>query len=107
MTDIIIPEEITLPLFVTLGVANWNFNSIGLDEMDFRKYSSRPEEKIMILETEITLKLPQDIDAKGQILSSLEKEKAGIRVKFHMRLKRVQDKIDNLLAIEHRAGMND
>lgn len=102
MTGIIIPEEITLPLFVTLGVVGWNFNSIRLDGNDFRKYSSAPEERIMILETEITLKLPQDIDAKGQMLGSLEKAKSSINAEYHMKLKKVQDKIDNLLTIEHQ-----
>lgn len=102
MSEIKIPKEVTLPLFVTLGVAGWNFNEIGLDGSDFRNYSSSPEDKIMLLKTEITLVLPQDIDIKGQILGSLEKVKARVLAENHSKLKRVQDKIDNLLAIEHQ-----
>ena len=103
MTELKIPKEVKLPIFVTIGVASWNFNKIGLDGSDFRKYSSNPEDKIMLLETEIHLILPREIDAKAQILGSLEKTKARVMAENHTRLKRVQDKIDNLLAIEHRS----
>ena len=102
MTEIIIPEEITLPLFVCLSLADYNFNKILLSAFDPREYSSNSDERILLVETEITVKLPQDIDVKGRLLGSLEKKKSGIQAEYHMRLKEVQDKIDNLLAIEHQ-----
>ena len=102
MQDIKIPKEVTLPVFVTVSAAEWNFNDVHLHASDPRGYSERPEEYVMLLETEVTLTIPQDIDVKGQLLESLEKIKTKVLAENHANLKAVQDKINDLLAIEHQ-----
>lgn len=102
MQDIKIPKVVTLPIFITVGAAGWNFNDVRLHAWDPIEHSDSPEEYVLILATEVTLIIPQDIDVRGQLLGSLEKTKTKIMAENHKKLKHVQDKIDDLLAIEYR-----
>lgn len=107
MTGLKIPKEVTLPVFVTVSAADWNYNDVHLHPSDPRKWSDSPEEYVMLLETEVTLTIPQGVDVRGQLLVSLEKTKTKVLAENHANLKCVQDKIDSLLAIEHQELPDD
>ena len=94
-----LPETITEEVFVTLRVAGYDTGRIDVWGCNVARGDSK---YILLCTKEITFELPQDIDVKGQVIEGLESEKPKIKADFHMELKEVQNKIDNLLAIEYK-----
>lgn len=93
-----LPETIEIELFVTLKVGG--SYDIGKINVWGRNISNSNNDYILLKTEKVTFELPQDIDIKGKVIEGLESEKEKIKADFHMELKGVQDKIDNLLAIE-------
>ena len=96
-----LPKKITKEIFILLDANGYGNIEECFSCMDFdaSKYGS---DKILITTKEVTFSIPQNIDVKGKVIEGLETEKEKIQAAFHMKLKDVQDKIDNLLAIEYK-----
>lgn len=94
-----LPKTVEKELFITLVVSGYDVGKIGVWDCNIPKYDSG---YILLKKQKVTFKLPQDINVKGKVIESLESEKEKIKADFHMQLKDVQDKIDNLLAIEYK-----
>lgn len=95
-----LPKTIKTELFITLAVSGWNTGKIGVWDCDVSEGGS--EEYILLTTKTVTFKLPQNMDIKGKVIEGLEAEKDRIQADTHMKLKDIQEKIDNLLAIEYK-----
>lgn len=60
-----------------------------------------PDEAIELCRTTVEIEIPPQTDIQQKHLAALEEKKRNVIAENHMRLKEVQDKIDNLLAIEY------
>lgn len=101
MSDIEIPEQVKKTLYVTIGVGQWNYNDVDISSNNFT--GSDGFERVNLTSIEVTIDIPKGIDVKSELIAILEDQKASIQSEFHMQLKNVQDKIDNLLAIENKS----
>lgn len=97
-----LPEAITKDLYITLGLGDYNNGDISISDIDRAKYTSEGFESVLLVKTSISVEIPKDIDVKAKLIAVLEKQKSGIQAEYHIKLTNVQDKIDNLLAIEHK-----
>lgn len=94
-----LPETITQKVYVHLHVSGYSVGNFYCAQCNI---AGHDEDLILICEQDVTFKLPQNIDIKGRVIEGLEAEKDKIKADFHIKLKGVQDKIDNLLAIEYK-----
>jgi hypothetical protein len=65
-----------------------------LDDTDYRAH---------ICEQEIEIEVPDDFDPRAQQIAALEDEKKRVMAEYQMSVKRIQDRINKLQAIEHTA----
>lgn len=94
-----LPKTIKKKIFVTLAISGWRAGNIGCWDCDITGSDS---DYILLTTQKVTFKLPQNIDVKGKVIEGLEAEKEKIQAETHMKLKDIQEKIDNLLAIEYK-----
>lgn len=96
-----IPTEITRKLYAHYGIGGYSAGRITIYDCDVSTVDSN---YIVLCEVEQTIKIPpvSQNDLKNKALDVLEDEKQKVLAENHERLKKVQDKIDNLLAIEYR-----
>ena len=99
-----ISRIITLPLYLTIGVGKRNYDHLEIRSFDDSELRSEDCETILVLETEITLELPKEIDTKAHFLDILQKKKTGIEAKHRLRVKEIQGQIDIILANKHLGG---
>jgi len=64
------------------------------DDTDYRAH---------ICEQEIEIEVPDDFDPRAQQIAALEDEKKRVMAEYQMSVKRIQDRINKLQAIEHTA----
>lgn len=94
-----LPKTIVRKMFIVLHIAGWRAGDIGVYGFD----SAKDDDNEVLLGTQmVTFKIPQDVDVKGEALKGLRNTKSMLEGKHHMELKTVQDKIDQLLAIEYK-----
>lgn len=95
-----IPEEITRTIYVGYGIGKFNGGRIVVSDY---LHDSEDFAVVPILEKELTFHLPKcKIDIKGKMLEVLEAEKQKVLAENHARLQAVQEKIDQLLVLEHK-----
>lgn len=101
MTDNLkkLPEKLEETIYICLRTQGCLAGEFAISNLDVSKYS---EGDILITSKKVTFNIPQNIDVKGKVIESLESEKDKIQADFHMSMKKVQDKIDSLLSIEHQ-----
>jgi len=66
--------------------------SCKLDDTDYRAH---------VCEQEIEIEVPDDFDPRAQQIAALEDEKKRVMAEYQMSVKRIQDRINKLQAIEH------
>lgn len=94
-----LPKTVTKEMFVTLRVSGYAAGDIQFWDCNV---ANSGEDFILLTTKKMTVKIPQNIDVKGRVIEGLEAEKDKIQARHHMELKDIQDKIDNLLAIEYK-----
>lgn len=94
-----LPESITRKLFVRYAIAGYSAGRIYIWDTDYDQSDTVP-----ICETEVTIAIPAiDHDGlKSKAVEVLQAELQKVRAENHMKEKAIQDKIDNLLAIEYK-----
>lgn len=110
MAKIEIPNQVTKNIYVCYGVGRFTMGSITIEEHDPEGDRAFKRDKdfarIKLAEAEITIDIPeQDLSVnrvKKHVLKILRNERSKIQTKYHMELKRVDDDINNLLAIEYK-----
>jgi len=60
-------------------------------------------EEVLLLETEITIDLPEQIFGKAHFIDFLKKRKKLIDDQYHMNIKEVQGQMDSFLNTEHQS----
>jgi len=65
--------------------------SCKLDDTDYR---------VHVCEQEIEIEVPDDFDPRAQQIAALEAEKKRVMAEYQMSVKRIQDRINSLQAIE-------
>ena len=93
-----LPQTLTREITIWYGIGGWQSGCIGTYDFDFKGN----EEKIVLGKQIITLEIGKQGDLKEKVLDSLNAEKQKILAENHERLERIQNKIDNLLAIEYK-----
>jgi hypothetical protein len=68
--------------------------SCKLDDTHYRAY---------VCEQKIEIEVPNDFDPRAQQIAALEDEKKRVMAEYQMSVKRIQDRINKLQAIEHTA----
>lgn len=96
-----LPSTITKRLYVSYVVGGYLAGEISV--LDFSSVGINTE-KVEIHQLDVTIDLPEisTNTLKSKALDMLEAEKQKVLAENHKRLKVVQDKIDNLLAIEYK-----
>jgi hypothetical protein len=97
-----IPRQITRGIWVAYGISGYGAGRITLNDFDY--HGSDDSALVTLCQTSITIDIPA-IDRDGlktKALEVLEAEKQKVMAENHQRLRAVQDKIDNLLAIEFK-----
>lgn len=97
-----LPASITRTLFICYGMGRYNAGRIEIN--DFDHSGSDGFERIPLCQHEVTITIPKPDDIKAKAVEVLEEQKRGMLARHHHELKAVQDKIDNLLAIEYKSG---
>ena len=100
MTDFLkkLPKTITKEIFIHVDTEAYHGPKFYCTDYDA---SDGMQCYVLLGTQEVTFKIPQNIDIKGEVIKGLENDKEKIQADTHMKLKDIQDKIDNLLAIEH------
>jgi len=93
-----LPETVEIEMFITLGIGRYNTGSITALPFNAAKGD---DERILLSTQMVTFDIPQDVDIKGKAIEGLEAKKSRLQAKHHMEIKEVQDKLDQLLAIEY------
>lgn len=95
-----IPDSVTMDMVVWYQIAGYDAGRIGAYFFDFQDNA----EKVLLCKQAVTFKLPKiDRDGlKSKALEMLQAEKQKILAENHTRLQAIQDKIDNLLALEYQ-----
>jgi hypothetical protein len=57
--------------------------------------------RVHVCEQEIEIEVPDDFDPRAQQIAALEDEKKRVMAEYQMSVKRIQDRINKLQAIEH------
>lgn len=95
-----LPEEITRTIFIGYGIGKYNAGMIVLED---KELEGEDFATVRLVSKKMTFKLPKvEIDIKGKMLKVLEEEKKKIMAENHQRLQEVQERIDQLLAIEYK-----
>jgi len=94
-----LPKTEKKEIFILLDIGGYHAGNLGYSDYDASKYG---DNQILLGTQMVTFKIPQKVDIKGKAIEGLEDKKSKLQAKHHMELKEVQDKIDNLLAIEHK-----
>lgn len=97
-----LPTSITRTLYVSYGMGRYNAGQIEINEYSHK--GSDGFERIPLCQHEVSIEIPQPGDIKAKAVEVLEEQKRDLLAKQHQELKAVQDKIDNLLAIEFKPG---
>jgi hypothetical protein len=97
-----LPTSVTRTLWISYGMGKWNAGQIEIN--DYVSKSSDGFEKIPLCQHEVTIQIPQPDDIKAKAVEVLEEQKRDLQARHHQELKAVQEKIDNLLAIEFKPG---
>ena len=90
-----LPSQIERRVYILYGIDDWNQGQISIGDIAARG-------SIVLAQHVITLGIPPQgsKELKGKVLGLLNEEKQKVLAENHERLKAVQDKIDDLLAIE-------
>lgn len=95
-----LPKEITRTVYLHYKIGGYFAGQINIWDWD----KPTDSDSIVICGAEVTVKIPNinKKTLKKKAIETLEQEKEKIMAENHQRLKVVQDKIDNLLAIEYQ-----
>jgi hypothetical protein len=95
-----IPATVTFDMVIWYSVAGWEVGQIGAYSFPFKG----DDERVVLGTQRVTFEIPpQDQNGiKSKVLDMLEEKKREVLAENHRRLKEVQDKIDQLLAIEYQ-----
>lgn len=93
-----IPSEITITLCVWYRISGYNAGRIGVYDFDFEG----DENTIVLCKIPVTLNIPAQENVREEVLKTLRTEKLKQVSIHHIKLKQIQEKIDNLLAIEYQ-----
>ncbi len=101
-----VPKTVTKTLYIYIGVDGYNFNDISVADYSRVGFSSEME-SVLLKTQEVTFDLSDaesidDSAIKGEIVKQLKEQQKEIKAETHMKIKDLQDKIDNLLAIEFK-----
>jgi hypothetical protein len=90
-----LPTNIKKTMYVYLRTCKYLAGEVAVTAFEIN-------DAILLTTFDVDIDIPKDIDIKKAYVASLEKRKEGVKAKYHMELKEVQDEIDNLLAIEDK-----
>lgn len=94
-----LPSEVSRTLYISFGIGRYNAGRIVIDDTPPR--NGEDFAAILLTKKEVVFELPPvKVDIKGKLLEVLQEEKRKIVADNHMRLKAIEDKIANVLAIE-------
>lgn len=97
-----LPKSIQKKLYITYGLGQFIEGQISVSEYPPRNQRDGWE-CVLLGEQDVTFKInPPRQNIKQKALDALEEQKREVLAENHMRLKRVQEKIDQLLAIEYQ-----
>lgn len=107
MTDkIVIPKTVTKEMFICVGIGKWTFNEISITAFDHSENCSEGWEYVFLKKQTMTVDLSgieiDDNGVKKEMVKKLEEKKKELKADLYMKIKEIQDKIDNLLAIEYQ-----
>jgi len=96
-----IPKKIETTLYINLGVGSYNQNVISINS--YSNISTLDGfEDVLLMEVPFSIDVPDDItmeDITNRLVQVLKDEKQKIQAEYHVKLEKVQEKIDNLLAL--------
>lgn len=104
-----IPEKEEVTLYVALCVASkysWEIGQVktyvNVSPVDI--WSDDDDYHYKILATKkVTIKIKEkDINLREEIVDGLEKRKSKMKARHHMEIKEIDDKIDQLIALEYK-----
>ncbi len=98
-----IPEKINCTLYVNMIVAGHRPGEISIYDHDYVSDLEGMEQARLFsfpLEIDVPKNITHEDLTKG-LVETLEKKKQSMQAEYHVELKRIQDKIDNLLALPH------
>ena len=95
-----LPKTIELEMFITFKTGGYHAGKISVNDYDASLFSHT--ECVLLGSKMVTFDVPQGVDIKGRAVENLEEQKSKLQAKHHMEIKEVQDKIDQLLAIEYK-----
>ena len=101
-----IPQTIEKEVFVLLGVGEYNFNEILVSDWDSSPYASEGNEKVLLKKQKVLLDLSDseitETKIKQELVAQLREQLKNAKAAAHQKEKAIQEKIDNLLAIEYK-----
>lgn len=99
-----IPEKIEKTMYVNLCAGKYGCGAIRIHDSDYVSKLDGHEE-VRLFAFPLTIDAPEGItmsDITQRLVETLEQQKKGIQAEYHVKLQRIQDKIDNLLALENK-----
>ena len=103
-----VPKNYTAKLYVSLGLGKFNHGRIQVEQYNTAERSSEGFEAMALKTIDIDIDLSNCAvnkkNATAVYVKTLEAQKQQIQADAHVRIKDLDDKIKDLLAIEHNAG---
>lgn len=92
-----IPKKIVIESFLCYEIRGYNQGKFGLWDCDVSG-----QDRILISTQNVTINLPKELDLKEKLLESLESEKSRLLADTHMKVKEIQEQINELLCLEYK-----
>ena len=95
-----IPTSLIRKLYIGYGIGKYNAGQIVVSDY---QHATTDFAVVPLMEKQLAIELPRcKVDVKGRMLEVLEEEKQKVIAENHMRLKDVQDRIDELKTLEYQ-----
>lgn len=110
--EIKLPKTVTKTLYVSIGVGEFNFNNIKIKDFKSPEDITPSWADILLKTQEITIDLSDseikdESGIKSEIVKQLKKSQEKIKADSHVQIKNLQDRIDNLLAIDFKPEVEE
>lgn len=96
-----IPKIIEKTLYVYMYTDTYRHNQIVVSEFEYAEETDR----VLLLTIPFSVEIPKGLkisDLKNSLIEKLENERDRLRLEYHVKEKNIIDKINSLLAIEHK-----
>ncbi|EGM9390252.1 hypothetical protein IIE45_004594 [Salmonella enterica] len=98
-----LPKKVTKTLYVSVGLGRYVHGDIYVNDYESDGHGDGFERRV-ISKFEIDIELPENFDTESAMIEILMARKSKLEADHYVAVKRIDDKISELLALAHDKG---